>query len=61
MILQKPKVKFVPIDKNVFTQQASGCPDYETQIPVGGGQRCIGSQIDAHDCENWDEEYPWLD
>lgn len=60
MILQEPKVEFVPIDQNVFTQAESGvCQDWESQTPTGGGQRCIGSQIDAQTCEDFDTMVPW--
>ena len=61
MILQEPKVEFVPINQNVFTTQqtSSGCPDWYTQTPTGGGQRCIGSQIDAKVCEDFDTMIPW--
>ena len=61
MILQEPKVEFVPIDRNVFTQAASACPDWESQVPAGGGQRCIASQVDAHYCDDWDSDIPWID
>ena len=61
MTLQEPKVEFVPIEQNVFTQAASSCPDWESQTPVGGGQRCIASQVDAHDCEDYDSDIPWID
>ena len=59
MILQEPKVEYVPIDQNMFTQAASACPDYVTQIPVGGTQRCYGSQPEAKECENFDTSIPW--
>ena len=59
MILQEPKVEFVPIDENVFAQEESGCPDYQSQKAVGGGQRCIGSQEDAKVCEDFDSLTPW--
>ena len=59
MNLQEPKVEFVPIELNVFTDGSSPCPDWYTQTPVGGGQRCIGSQIDATDCPDWDTWIPY--
>ena len=59
MMLQEPKVEFVPIDSNVFTQSASGCPDWETQTPAGGGQRCVGTQPEAKPCANFDVSIPW--
>ncbi len=49
MNLQEPKVEFVPIDQNVMT----------TETSVGGGQRCIASQVDAHPCSDWDTTIPW--
>lgn len=58
---QEPKVEFVPIDQNAIIQAASACPDWESQTPAGGGQRCIASQVDAHDCEEFGENIPWLD
>ena len=62
MVLQEPRVEFIAIDQNVFTQSAaSTCPDWRTQEPVGGGQRCIASQIDAHDCDDWDSDVPWME
>lgn len=62
MILPEPRVEFVPIDENVFTQAAaSACPNWATQTPTGGGQRCIASQVDAHYCDDFDTEIPWLD
>lgn len=60
MKLQEPNVEFVPIDQNVLTQAASGCPDYATQVPVGGGQRCIGTQPEADDCPDDDTDTVWL-
>lgn len=60
MKLQEPNVEFVPIDQNVLTQAASGCPDWETQTPVGGGQVCRGSQKDAENCPDWVGDTPWL-
>lgn len=59
MKLQEPKVEFVPIEQSVMTQTASGCPDWETQTPTGGGQRCVGTQIDAQACANFDVDIPW--
>ena len=60
MTLQEPKVEFVPIDKNVFVQAASACPTGVTNEPgAGGGQRCIASQEDAHDCPDWDTFIPF--
>ena len=59
MTLQKPKVEFVPIDKNAFIQAASPCPDWWTSTPTGGGQRCIGSQIDAGNCPDWEGLVEW--
>ena len=60
MILQEPKVEFVPIDENVFAQAESACPDYQSSTPVGGGQRCFASQEDAQGCEDFDSTIPWL-
>lgn len=59
MNLQEPKVEFVPIDQNAFIEAASGCPDWETQKPVGGGQRCTGTQPDAQGCADFDNSIPW--
>lgn len=63
MFLEEPKAEFVPINLRMTAQDASDvCPDWVTQTPVGGGQRCIGSQIDAKDCgDDWDIQDPWLD
>ena len=62
MTLQEPKVEFVPIDQNVFTEQNSTtCPDYLSQETAGGGQRCIASQVDAYDCADWDDAIPWIE
>jgi len=61
MTLQEPKVEFVPIDQNLVTSASTGCSDWESQIPAGGGQRCIASQVDAHDCEDFDSDIPWID
>lgn len=59
MNLQEPKVEFVPIDQNVLTESASGCPDWVTETPTGGGQRCIGTQPDSKVCEDFDLQTPW--
>lgn len=60
MTLQEPKVEFVPIEANVFTQTASGkCATYDVQDPTGGGQRCVGTQPEAKDCADWDSAIPY--
>lgn len=59
MTLQEPKVEFVPIEQSVFTQDASGCPDWVTQEPTGGGQRCIGTQPEATTCSDFETQTPW--
>ena len=62
MILDEPKIEFVPVNLNgVLTEAGSGCPDWQSQTPAGGGQRCIASQEEAVECEDWDTQYPWLD
>ncbi len=61
MVFQKPVVEFVPIDLAHSIIRTSGCPEYITQDPAGGGQRCIASQVDAQDCVDWVNDTPWLD
>lgn len=58
MIFQEPKVKFVSIDlKNVIA--TSGCPDYESQTPTGGGQYCTGTEPNAKYCPEWEGDCDW--
>ena len=59
MILQEPQVEFVAIDQNAFIQAASPCPDWRSQEPVGGGQRCYASQVDANNCPGWVDMVEW--
>ncbi len=62
MFMKEPKAEFVPIDLKITATAASSCPDYVTQNPTGGGQRCIGTQIDARTCSTWDDQVPdWDD
>lgn len=60
MKLQEPIVEFIPIELDVFT---TSCPDgtLTGSGSAGGGQRCIASQIDAHPCDDWDSDVPWID
>ena len=55
MFLQEPKAEFVPIDFKVVTDQ---CASAAVQT-IGGGQRCIASQEDATECEDFDSMVPW--
>lgn len=50
MILHEPEIEFIRIDFKDAIVTSPG---------TGGGQRCLASQEDAHDCENWDTEIPW--
>jgi len=62
MLMQEPKVEFVPIDLSQTLITQSGCPDWLTQTPVGGGQRCFASQEQAVECADWEEMIPdWGD
>lgn len=63
MFLKEPKAEFVPIDLRIAAQVASPsvCKDSESHKVAGGGQRCIASQIDAHYCDTWADDVPWLD
>ncbi len=61
MFMEEPRVEFVPIDISQ-TPITTSCPDYLSQTPVGGGQRCFASQEDAMECIDWDEMIPdWGD
>lgn len=48
MILQEPKVEFVSINFNDSIATSTG-----------GGQRCIASQEDSHDCATFEDLTPW--
>lgn len=62
MVMQEPKVEFVPIDLSQSIIRTSDiCGDWATQDPTGGGQRCVGSQRDAGNCPDWVDNIPWLD
>ena len=57
MIMQEPKVEFVPFDFKVVTTNG-GCNSAIQNI-VGGGQRCFASQEDATTCPDFDTLTPW--
>ena len=60
MNLQEPKVEFVPIEQNVFTEAGSSmCTDWANEDPTGGGQRCVGSQPEAKPCTDFQNSIPW--
>lgn len=61
MVLQEPRAEFVPIDLRMSVVTESACPSWETQTPIGGGQRCIGTQIEATVCTDWSNEIPFGD
>lgn len=52
MIMEAPKVEFVEINLMEVIS---------TSNPSGGGQRCIASQIDAHDCADFETSIPWTE
>ena len=52
MILREPEIEFIQIDFNDLITNSD---------PSGGGQRCVASQEDAHDCESWETDVPWED
>lgn len=51
MILQEPKVEFMAIN---FSDSIA-----TTSSGTGGGQRCVASQEDSHECSNFEELIPW--
>ena len=53
MYLQEPKIEFVEV--------SLGRDTIVTSPGTGGGQRCVGSQEDAHACDDWDTMVPWDD
>jgi len=48
MILQEPKVEFVALNLSESIVTSSG-----------GGQRCVGTQPESKDCEDWDTSIPY--
>lgn len=58
MKLNKPEVKFVPIDLSINADNAS-CPANTAWYGTGGGQYCKASQIDAKYCPNWVDDIDW--
>lgn len=48
MILEEPRVEFIQI-----------VPSNSIATSTGGGQYCIGSQVDAAYCPGWVDEVDW--
>ncbi len=60
MVLQEPRVEFVPIDLSINANTGSFCPEsVEHYYNVGGGQYCRASQNDAEYCANWANDIDW--
>lgn len=61
MILQEPKIEFVPVNisQSIMTAMST-CPDGVVE-EHGGGQYCIGSQEDAPYCPGWEGMVDWDD
>lgn len=58
MVLQEPKIEFVPIDVSQSIMAMSSCPDGVVE-EHGGGQYCIASQEDAPYCPGWVGMVDW--
>lgn len=58
MVLQEPKVEFVPINLSIKTEYGS-CPENTEWYGTGGGQYCRASQVDAAYCPGWDNDIDW--
>lgn len=61
MILQTPRIKFIPIDLSIISIDSNNCPEnVVNKYTVGGGQYCRASQRDSLYCPtgvndiNWD-------
>lgn len=70
MVLEKPKVEFVPIDLSQSIMAGSNsctsstteivlCETYGSDTYVGGGDVCVGSGTNAWVCEDFVSNMPW--